>query len=455
LYLESWIHYKIRTALERDAEYRRFANRNHPASLTRSDVETYQICKLRQILRHCREKSAFYREMFRAESIEPDDIHSLADLAKLPLTEPCYLAESPYRFLCTSQAEIARPYTFITSGTTGPKKRIFWTHSDIERITDFMSAGIGTVADQEDVVLILLPDSRPNSQADLLYKGVNKLGATPVVANADLNAGELLKTVKDSRCTVIFGYTRKLWRLSKELQYQNDLTSLGIKVLFLAAEYLPDAMRQDLQKIWNCTTRTHYGLTEMGLGVAVECDACEGYHFNEADLLLEVINPQTREVVAAGEEGELVFTTITREGMPLIRYRTNDISRLITEPCPCGAASLLRIGQVKKRLENIATVGDGDEVYPVLFDDVLFEIPGLIDYQVIVTKEEGKDRLNFRIELLSGAGNIYEIEKKLLSAPIIARNMATGEMVAPRIERTNPGELRLTSRAKKMILDRR
>jgi phenylacetate-CoA ligase len=455
LYLESWIHYIIRTTLEKDAEYRRFANKNNLASLTRSDVETYQIYKLRRMLRHCREKSAFYRELFHAESLEPDDIHSPEDLAKLPLTEPYQLAESPYRFLCISQAEIARPYTFITSGTTGPKKRIFWTHSDIERITDFMSAGIGTVADQGDIVLILLPDGRPNSQADLLYKGVKKLGAMPVVAEADLNAEELLKTVKDSHCTVIFGYTRKLWRLSKELQLQNDLSSLGVKVLFLASEYLPDAMRRDLQKIWNCSTRTHYGLTEMGLGVAVECEACDGYHFNEVDLLLEVINPQTGEVVAEGEEGELVFTTITREGMPLIRYRTHDISRLITAPCPCGATSLLRIGQVKKRLENLAIVGDGDEIYPVLFDDVLYGIPGLIDYRVIVTQEEGKDRLDFRIELLSDSEDVSEIEKKLLSAPIIARNMAAGRMAHPGLELTKQGELLSASRAKRMILDRR
>jgi phenylacetate-CoA ligase len=455
LHLESWIHYIIRTALEKDVEYRRFANRNNPASLTRSDVDTYQLYKLRRILRYCRDKSAFYREMFRAESIEPDDVHCLADLARLPLTEPYQLAESPYRFLCISQAEIARPYTFITSGTTGPKKRIFWTNRDIERITDFMAAGIGTVSDQGDTVLILLPDGKPNSQADLLYKGVKKLGATPVVANADLNAEELLKTVKDSRCTIIFGYTRKLWRLSKELQLQNDLSSLGVKVLFLAAEYLPDAMRHDLQKIWNCSTRTHYGLTEMGLGVAVECEAGDGYHYNEIDLLLEVINPQTGKVVAAGESGELVFTTITREGMPLIRYRTHDISRLLPEPCPCGATSLLRIGPVKKRLENIVTIGEGDEMHPVLFDDVLFEIPGLVDYQVIVTREEGKDRLDFRIEMLSDAGIVSEIEKKLLSAPIIARNMAAGKMAAPKVELTNRGEIRSTSRAKKMILDRR
>ena len=148
-------------------------------------------------------------------------------------------------------------------------------------------------------------------------------------------------------------------------------------------------MRQELKRIWNCDIRTHYGLTEMGLGVAVECEAQDGYHFNEADLVLEIVHPETGAPVPAGEEGEMVFTTLTREAMPLVRYRTHDLSRLIREPCTCGAASLLKIDTVKKRLESIATVGDGDEIYPSLFDDVLFEIPGVVDYQVIATREGG------------------------------------------------------------------
>jgi phenylacetate-CoA ligase len=455
LYLESWIHFIVKTTLENDADFRRFANKSDPTTITRSDIEIYQTYRLRRILRYCSEKSSFYREVLRARAIQPDYIRDLGDLAGLPFTEPYHLAESPYRFLCISQAEIARPYTFITSGTTGPKKKIFWTHNDIERITDFMAAGIGTVAEQKDIVLILLPDGRPNSQADLLCKGVKKLRATPAVAEADLNASELLKAVQDSHCTVIFGYARKLWRLSQELRLQKDLSALGVRVLFLASEYLPPAMRHSLQKAWNCSVRTHYGLTEMGMGVAVECEACDGYHFNEAELLLEVVNPQTGEAVANGEEGELVFTTLTREAMPLIRYRTHDLSRLITEPCPCGASSLLKFAPVKKRLENIVMVGENDEMYPVLFDDVLFAIPGLVDYQVTVTREEGKDRLDFRIELLSAAGDVSEIEKKLLLAPIIAKNLAAGKMAPPRVEFANRGELRSISRAKRMILDRR
>jgi phenylacetate-coenzyme A ligase PaaK-like adenylate-forming protein len=318
-----------------------------------------------------------------------------------------------------------------------------------------MGAGIGTVADPNDTVLILLPDGRPNSQADLLYKGVKKIGATPVVDNVDLSAEKLFGAIKETRCAVIFGYTRKLFRLTRELQTTHDLRALGVRVLFLAAEYLPDAMRHAFQSSWGSRIHTHYGLTEMGLGVAVECEAGNGYHFNEADLLLEIVDPRTGEVATEGDEGELVFTTLNREAMPLLRYRTHDLSRLIPEPCACGATSLLKIDRVKKRLENIVIFGSGDEIYPAFFDDLLFEIPGLVDYQVTVTNETGKDRLDFKIELLPNETTIPEITKKLLAAPLVAKNLSAGTMAAPRIELAAHGSLAAVSREKKMILDRR
>jgi phenylacetate-CoA ligase len=456
VYIEYWLHKILKTLFKSDAAYRHFTRKNSLDRIARADVETYQIYRLRRILQYAYENSSFYLELFRSAGLKPEDIRNPGDLPKLPLTEPRHLSEVPYRFLCTSQAEIARPYTFVTSGTTGPQKKVFWTSGDLERIIDFMAAGIGTVATKKDVVQIILPDGRPNSQAELLYKGVKKFGATPVVSDVDLDARGFLSAIEQFHSTVIFGYTRSLFRLSKELQLQKDVSGKGIKILFLAAEYLPDAMRNDLEQIWNCRVHTHYGLTEMGLGVAVECSAMNGYHFNEADLLVEIINPRTGEPAGKGEEGELVFTTLNNEAMPLIRYRTHDISRLIEESCPCGAATLLKIDKVKKRLESIIAIGDGYEMYPALFDDVLFEVPGLIDYQVLVTGEGNRDRLDFKIEMIEEREDrISEIKLKLLSAPIIAKNIAAGKMVEPRIETVAWGALKTVGRAKKMIVDRR
>jgi phenylacetate-CoA ligase len=456
LFLETWIHGIIQALRRQDAAFRSLLPAFTPGRFVRADVEAYQRFNLRRSVNYCCEKSPFYRDQFRSAGITPADINGREDLSLIPFTEPGHIAEAPYRFLCLSRAEIARVHTFVTSGTTGPQKKLFWTQADLDRITDFMAAGIGTVATKADVVQIFLPDGRPNSQADLLRQGVRKLGATAVVSAGNLSAAEHLALLDRCHSTILFGYAGNLFRLSKELQTVDDLRHKGVKVLFLAAEYLPDSRRQELQALWNCRVRTHYGLTEMGLGVAVECEAGDGYHYNEAGLILEIIDPQTGEPVEDGREGELVFTTLNREAMPLLRYRTHDISRLITEPCACGATSLLKFGHVKKRLDSMVTLASGEEIYPALFDDVLFGVPGLIDYQLSVTRDEGKDRLDFTIEMMPECTDrTSEIRGKLCSATVIAKSTAAGMMAAPNIEIVHWGALLHADRAKKLIVERR
>jgi phenylacetate-coenzyme A ligase PaaK-like adenylate-forming protein len=319
-----------------------------------------------------------------------------------------------------------------------------------------MSAGIGVVANPSDVVLVALPDGRPNSQSDLLIRGVIKLGANPIAAGFDWETEAFFNAVKQNRPAVIFGYTSRIFRMTQELQSTHDLASMGVRALFLASEYLPAPMRSNLQKIWNCRVHTHYGLTEMGLGVAIECSAKEGYHFNEADLLLEIVDPKTGEAAKLGEEGEIVFTTLSREAMPLIRYRTHDISRIIPGPCSCGADGLLRFGAVRKRLESILQLQSGDELYPSLLDDLLFEVSGLVDYQAVLERHGGKEKLCVKIEMANPQRNSKsEIIHRLSEAPAIARAIALGTMQIPELDFVNPGALKIASRAKKLISDQR
>jgi phenylacetate-CoA ligase len=436
IYLESWIHQKIRNEMGRSVD-----------PLSRSSIDAYHLLKLREILAYSYERSSFYRKLFNECGLGHEVIRNLEDLTKIPLTDPSRLASQPYRFLCVSQAEVARPYTFATSGTTGPRKKIFWTRADIERITDFMAAGIMTVADTTDVVQILLLDSRPFSQADLLRRGVQKAGATAVVAGMESSAEEHLRIIKEHRSSVVFGYAAPLIRISRELREKHDLSASGVKILFLAGEYVPDARRQELESIWKCRVYTHYGLTEMGLGVAVECDARDGYHFNEADLLLEIVDPATGTPVKPGLEGELVFTTLTREAMPLIRYRTHDISRIIPEPCACGASTLLRIDQVKKRLESVIHLSSGQEIYPALLDDLLSGVPGIMEYRVVVTRQGSRDCLEFGIEAVE--------QRKELLMELEARLKRLTQSAELKLELLPRGALAAPGRAKKMIVDHR
>jgi len=188
----------------------------------------------------------------------------------------------------------------------------------------------------------------------------------------------------------------------------------------------------------------------------VECHAHSGYHFNEVDLLLEVIDPETGEVVSDGGEGELVFTTLNREGTPLIRYRTHDVSRLITEPCPCGATTLLKLGKVTRRLESVVSVGDGDEIYPSLFDELLYQIPEVVDYRATLSRNNGKDNLAFVVEVTRTGDDLHQEIRGLLSTlPLLQRNISAGKMTEPSLELVGLGELKRGGRAKKMIVDNR
>lgn len=456
IFLEQWLHNIIRQKVKEDPEYRQFVGKENIDQLTRADIDLYHLFKLRKILSYAYQKSTFYRELFNRSGIKIDDIKSLDDIANIPFTNPIDIAQHPYQFACVSLGDIARVTTFTSSGTIGPQKRVFCTERDLEVMTDFMAAGMRTVATEGDVVQIMLPSARPNDQADLLAKGVRKMGGLPVISGISLSPEQQLMIVDQAHPTVLFGLVSPMYRITQETRYEHDLKGKGVKVLFVTAEYLSESMREQLQDAWNCDIHIHYGLTEMGLGVAVECHAHNGFHFNEADLLLEVVDPETGAVLANDEEGELVFTTLTREAMPLIRYRTHDISRLISTPCECGAATLKKIANVTRRLEGIVKIGGGDEIYPAMFDELIFSIPEVIDYQMTIGKEEGRDTLLFQAEVTTESQHICEaISKVVLSHPLIRKTVDANKVALPKVELVSQGTLKRLTRTKKLIIDER
>jgi phenylacetate-coenzyme A ligase PaaK-like adenylate-forming protein len=321
-------------------------------------------------------------------------------------------------------------------------------------MTEFMGAGMRTVARKEDVVQIMLPSGSLSNQADLLEQGVLKMGAKPVKAGFNLPSEEQLELIKKHGTTVIFGVTSPVYRMTQELKGSHALDKLGVKTIFLTS-FLADTQRAYLRQVWNCDVHSHYGLTEMGLAVAVECHAHDGYHFNEADLLLEVIDPETGKVLEEGE-GELVFTTLRREGTPLVRYRTNDIARLIPELCSCGAATLIRFGTVTRRLEVMVQLARRHLIYPSLFDEVLYKLTDLVDYDLRVTSTGDRERLHFTVEVIGPDHGIQDKIKQLLfHEQAVHALFAEGKMDDPEITVVPPGGISQMGRAKKKIIDER
>jgi len=165
-----------------------------------------------------------------------------------------------------------------------------------------------------------------------------------------------------------------------------DLKALGLECVFVTTSYLPDVMRKFLEESYGCRVSTHYGLSEMGLGLAVECPESGLYHFNELDTYGELINPESGEPAGDGEEGELVFTTLMRDGMPLLRYRSHDLAKMPKEKCGCGSF-LSSIGHVHKRRESIVALPNGARIYPSMFDDFLFQNQSIIDFDISLDRK--------------------------------------------------------------------
>jgi phenylacetate-CoA ligase len=454
--LEESLNKIVKRRMREAPEYRKYSGKESLEKITRSDLEDFQLFQLQNTLHYVYEKSLFYRELFSKKGIEPAEVQSLADLAKLPLTAPEELAEKPLRFLCVPLGEVTRVITFTSSGTTGPRKRIFFSEKDIKIITDFMGAGMNVVATSDDVVQIMLPRGPVLGQADLVAQGVKKMGATPVITGTEPTPEEQIQTIERHGSTVLFCETLRFNRITVAAKNNHDLTKLGVKALFLTSNYLSDSMRVNLQSAWNCEVFTHYGLTEMGLGVAVECRTHNDYHFNEADLLAEIVDPETGEVLPDGEEGELVFTTLAREAMPLIRYRTHDISRLSSKHCECGITTLKKLDRTTRRLESAVRVAAGDEIYPAMFDEALYTIPDIVGYEVSVSKDGGKDSLTFQVEIARKGAAVQELVREvILKVPPVQKNVELGKMAIPAIQLVTPGSLRKTTRAKKLIKDMR
>jgi phenylacetate-CoA ligase len=455
IYLERWLHEKIRQMAQDDPQFCQFLGKEDLEQISRSDVDRYHLYKTKMQLDYVYRKSTFYRRLFDAQKIDPACVNSLQEFARLPLTYPADLAANPNHFACGSLGAVESVKTYTSSGTTAPQKSVFFTGKDLQTMTEFMGVGMRVVASAEDRVQVMLPSSMTNDQADLLATGIRKMGAVPVVTGITPTSEEQVQTMIADGVNVVFAPLAVLRRVTQEMRDTHDLRALNMKSLYVTQEYLCDTLRRHLQEVWGCPVYTHYGLTEMGLGVAVECDARDGYHYNEADLYLEIVDPVSGDPLPAGEEGVLVFTALSLEGSPLIRYRTSDLSSFIPQPCACGAG-LKKIAHVTHRTEAMLRLKSGDSIHPTIFDDLVYANTDVIDYQIALEQEGEQERLHLRVEGVRGClGLIQDIENRMIRHPIVNKGIERKTLLPPRVEILSAGSLRSMSRAKKLIIDQR
>jgi phenylacetate-coenzyme A ligase PaaK-like adenylate-forming protein len=373
--LEPWIHSKIGLP--------------PGTKLTRDALNSYQLERMRATVDHARNQSPFYRKHLKG--MDGAGLDTLADIARLPFTTPADILADDLRFLCVSQGEIERVVTLRSSGTTNEAKRLHFTAQDLELTVDFFRHGMGAMVMPGERVLILMPGELPGSVGDLLTQGLARMEALGIVHGIVRDESAAIAEIIDKEIDCLVGLPVQLLGLARHADAAT--IPLGrIKSVLLSADYVPRTIVREIESAWGCPVFNHYGMTEMGLGGVVDCGARSGGHVREADLYFEIIDPATGHPVPDGERGEVVFTTLTRTGMPLIRYRTGDLSRFIPEQCRCGTV-LKRLEWVKGRLAGQVRLGGKYLVSMADLDEVLFPLPGLLNFQVAVTQEKGIDLL--------------------------------------------------------------
>ena len=345
-------------------------------------LRRWQLAELKNTLAYAAANSQFYRR--KLAGLDFDSLRSAADLAKLPFTTAAEVRENGADLLAAGSRDVSRVVTIGTSGTTGASKRVFFTDEDEERTMDYFAMGMTDIAPPDSLTLVLLGSCSPGGVGDLLARCMERVGRRGLACGPLASAEEVLELIREKNAQTLVGPPVLINRLAAS-------GPAPVKSVLLTADYIPDPLAASIASRWGCEVFKHYGLTETGFAGCVECRAHDGMHIRESDLLFEIIDPQTGRRLPPGEIGEVVFSTLRRKGMPLVRYRTGDLSSLLPGRCRCGSA-VRRIGKVLGRRENIVTLPGGKSTISIhQLDETLFKFGGLLDYEASL--EDGLLRL--------------------------------------------------------------
>ena len=385
---------------------------------SRDEMTALQLKRLQWTVQHAYDHVPMYRQKLDLAGVHPADIRQLSDLAKLPLTSKLELRkEYPFRLLAVPMRDIVRIHA--SSGTTGKPITAGYTRHDLdvwaELIARVVTAG-GATAD--DIAQISFGYSLFTG-AFGLHQGLEKIGAA-VIPISSGNTERQINIMRDFGSTLLIATPSYAMYLAETAERMGVVGDLQLKLGMFGAEGSTEEMRRELEEKLHIQVTENYGLTElMGPGVSGECLCKCGMHVQEDHFYPEIIDPDTGEVLPHGSEGELVLTTLTKEGQPTLRYRTRDITRLIETPCACGRTTI-RMERVKGRSDDMLIIR-GVNVYPSQIEAVLLQQTGIgPHYEIIVTRKQFMDMLEVRVELTDS--NLLERYSELESLQTRIRN---------------------------------
>lgn len=368
-------------------------------TLPREAIASLQLKRLKQTLDRVSGAVPLYQEKFSAAKVEMAQIKSLDDLRRLPFTLKQDLRDNyPYGMFAVPLDEIVRIHA--SSGTTGKPTVVGYTRRDIDIWAELMARAFAAAGSHRGDVIHNAYGYGLFTGGLGAHYGAERLGAS-VIPMSGGNTKKQIMIMKDFGSTVLTCTpSYALYLAEAALEEGVDIRKLPLRIGIHGAEPWSEQMRSEIEEKLGIKAMDIYGLSEiLGPGVAIECvEEQHGLHIWEDHFIPEIINPETGEPVPAGEKGELVITTITKEGIPLIRYRTRDITRLIVEPCTCGRTHV-RLERMSGRSDDMLIIR-GVNVFPSQIESVLFSIEGIEPhYQLIVDRADNLDTLEVQVEV--------------------------------------------------------
>ncbi len=423
-------------------------------TLPREALEALQLKRLKQTVERVYATVPFYRKKFDEAGIKPDDIKSLDDLKKLPFTTKDDLRENyPFGMFAVPLKQVVRIHA--SSGTTGKPTVVGYTKRDIETWSELMARSLASAGvTKEDIIQNAYGYGLFTGGLGVHY-GAERIGATVIPISGGQSKRQIM-IMKDFGATVLTctpSYALHLAEVAEEMGV--DPKEMNIRVGIFGAEPWTDEMRKEIEETWNIKAIDIYGLSEIiGPGVSIECEEAQaGLHIFEDHFIPEIIDPETGEVLPPGEYGELVITTITKEAFPVIRYRTRDITRLITEPCVCGR-TMVRMDRVKGRTDDMLIIR-GVNVFPSQIEEIIMATKGVLPHYMIIVDREGTlDVMEVQVEVDE---KIFSDEVKKLQqlARKLEANIKETLGITAKVRLVEPKTLQRFEGKAKRVIDKR
>ena len=421
-------------------------------TLSRPEIEALQLERLKKTVAHCM-NSPFYQQRFTAAKLKPEDIKTLEDLRRIPFTTKQDLRDTyPFGIASVPLRECVRLHS--SSGTTGNPTVILHTRRDLEQWANAVARCLWMVgARPEDVFQNTSGYGMFTGGLGFQY-GAETLGMLTVPAAAG-NTKRQIKFMTDFGTTVVHAIPSYATRIYEVMQQEgvDPRRDMKLKILAIGAEPHSDEQRKRIEEMLGVKAYNSFGMSEMcGPGVAFECQEQNGMHIWEDYYIVEIINPDTLEPVPDGEMGELVLTTLNREAMPLLRYRTRDLTRILPGECPCGRHHR-RIDRMRGRSDDMIVL-KGVNIFPIQIEQVLMQFKELgSNYLITLDTEESNDAMTVEVELGQDFADDFGLLQRLTQK--IARALHDEILLTPHVKLLPAGTLPQSEGKAIRVLDRR